>query len=125
MVAHSPAPSIVVVSDDPRVGPALVSYLSASTEATAIEGPTLWGSLSDGVQAAVAVCDLDGTELSVALARIEAWSKDLSLKVIAVSSSPTTRRQARAHGAFHAADKSTDIDHLIESVRSALHAAGR
>ena len=116
------APTVVVVSDDARVGPALVSYLSASTDSMVIEGPIEWASLGDGVRASVAVCDLDRTDLSAALDRLEAMSRDPSLKVIALSTSAKARRRAVERGAVYAADKSTDMDRLTERIRSSAGA---
>lgn len=120
MVNPAAAPAIVVISDDPRVGHALVSYLSTST-ALLIQGPVHWENLNGGVRAAVAVCDLDRTDLSAALDQLGAMSRDSSLKVIALSTSPEARRQALERGALYAADKSAEMDQLAERIRSAAN----
>lgn len=121
-----PAPSVIaVVSDDPRVGPALVSYLRASMQIAQIEGPIPYSRLTDDLDAAVAICDLDGTDLSAALAQINALVGRAGLRVIALSASPRSRLRAIENGALHAADKSIETDHLIDLVDAALVAFGR
>ena len=117
----SPTPVILVVSDDPRVGHALVSYLSAAAASLSVTGPLDCGVLRDPatIHATTVVCDLDGCDLPAAFTLIEDLVRTHGPAVVGLSSRPRIRQEALDHGATAAADKSDDVDQLVAVIQAA------
>jgi DNA-binding NarL/FixJ family response regulator len=126
-VATVPKPEsvILVVSDDARVGRALVSYLSTAAASLSVAGPLGCGALRDAatLHPAVVVCDLDGCNLTAAFALIEQLVRSHNPSVVALSSRAGIRRLALDHGATTAADKSDDVDQLAAIIQEATSMA--
>jgi DNA-binding NarL/FixJ family response regulator len=114
-------PVVIVVSDDPRVGPALISYLASDNSDMTMRGPVGYHELNPATvsDADIVVCDLDGTELTAALHWVETLVSAPAIAVVALSSNPTVRRRALEHGAASAVDKSADVDRIARLVTSA------
>jgi DNA-binding NarL/FixJ family response regulator len=112
---------VIVASDDPRVGPALVAYLASTNPAITTTGPVAYDDLTAAAvyTAHVIVCDLDETNVTAALRWVETLARELGIAVVALSSNPTVRRQALGCGAASAVDKSTDVDRLARDVAAA------
>jgi hypothetical protein len=117
-VTSSPPPLAIVASDDPRVGTALVSYLSSTSSATTARGPVAYDDLTtaDVSAANVIVCDLDGSSITAGLGWVTTLAREPTITVLALSSNPTVRRLALESGAASAIDKSTDVDCLARHV---------
>ena len=117
-----PRPVILVVSDESRVGHALVSYLSAATASLTVTGPLTCEALKDPatIEATTVICDLDGCDLPAAFALIEHLSRTGGPSVVALSSRPGIRREALDHGARAVADKSDDVDQLSAIIEAAI-----
>jgi len=100
-------PTVAVVSDDHRVGRALVAFLSSDGSAAAqIIGPYTYHADQGQFRHADAVmCDLDGCDLAAAFHLVEGLSA-AHIPVLAISASTAVRMQALARGAAASADKS-------------------
>jgi DNA-binding NarL/FixJ family response regulator len=118
-VTSRPAAVVLVVSDDPRVGPALVSYLSSGSSGMTARGPISYGDLAALSDADVIVCDLDETDLATALQSVYMLAHERATPVVALSSNPTIRRRALERGAASAEDKSADVDRIAHHVAAA------
>jgi hypothetical protein len=114
-------PIVAVVSDDRRVGPALVAYLSSDGFAAAqVIGPyTYYGGQRQFRQAEAVVCDLDGCDLAVAFHLVERVAA-ARIPVVAISASVAVRTQALARGAAACADKSAAaLEELVRQLGDA------
>jgi DNA-binding NarL/FixJ family response regulator len=118
-VTSQPAAVVLVVSDDPRVGPALVSYLSSDSSAMTTHGPISYRVLAALCDADVIVCDLDETDLATALESLAMLAQERATPVVALSANPTIRRRALERGAACAEDKSADVDRIAHHVAAA------
>ena len=100
-------PTVAVVSDDHRVGRALVAYLSSDGLAAAqVIGPyTYHAGQGQFRHAEAVVCDLDGFDLAADLHLVERVAA-AHIPVFAFSASAAVRTQALARGAAACADKS-------------------
>ena len=100
-------PTVAVVSDDHRVGRALVAYLSSDGFAAAqVIGPYTYHADQGQFQhAGAVVCDLDGCDLATAFHFVERVTA-AHIPVLAISASAAIRTQALARGAAACADKS-------------------
>ena len=105
-MAHRP-PIVAVVSDDHRVGRALVAYLSSNGSAAAqVIGPYTYHADQGQFRHAEAVlCDLDGCDLAAALRLVQRVAA-AHIPVLAISASAAIRTKALTRGAAACADKS-------------------
>ena len=97
-MAHRP-PIVAVVSDDHRVGRALVAYLSSNGSATAqVIGPYTYHADQEKLRDAEAVlCDLDGCDLAAALRLVQRVAAT-HIPVFAISASAAVRTEALSQG---------------------------
>jgi len=104
-------PTVAVVSDDHRVGRALVAYLSSDgsadgSAAAQVIGPYTYHADQEQFRHAEAVvCDLDGCDLAAAFHLVQRVTA-ARIPVFAISASAAVRTQALARGAAACADKS-------------------
>jgi nucleoside 2-deoxyribosyltransferase len=111
------SPTVAVVSDDHRVGRALVAYISRDGSAAAqVIGPYTYHADQEQFRHADAMlCDLDGCDLATAfnlMGRVAA-----QIPVFAISASPTVRTQALARGATSCADKTAvTLEELVRQL---------
>jgi DNA-binding NtrC family response regulator len=100
-------PTVAVVSDDHRVGRALVAYLSSDGFAAAqVIGPYTYHVGQGQFRRAEAIlCDLDGCDLAAAFHLIERVAA-AHIPVLAISASAAIRTKALTRGAAACADKS-------------------
>ena len=100
-------PTVAVVSDDHRVGRALVAYLSSDGFAAAqVIGPYTYHADQGQFQhAGAVVCDLDGCDLATAFHFVERVTA-AHIPVLAISASAAIRAKALTRGAAACADKS-------------------
>lgn len=105
-MTHRP-PTVAVVSDNRRVGRALVAYLSSNGFAAAqVIGPYTYHAAQEQFRHAEAVvCDLDGCDLTAAFHLIERVAA-AHILILAISASPAIRTKALTQGAAASADKS-------------------
>ena len=105
-MAHRP-PIVAVVSDDHRVGRALVAYLSSNGSAAAqVIGPYTYHADQGQFRHAEAVlCDLDGCDLAGALRLVQRVAT-AHIPILAISASAAIRTKALTRGAAACADKS-------------------
>ena len=101
-------PTVAVVSDDRRVGRALVAYLSSDGSAAAqVIGPyTYYADQEQFRHVQAVLCDLDGCDLTAALHLVQRAAA-ARIPVFAISASAAIRTKALAWGAAACADKST------------------
>jgi DNA-binding NarL/FixJ family response regulator len=114
-------PTVAVVSDDHRVGPALVAYLSSDGLAAAqVIGPyTYHAGQGQFRHAEAVVCDLDGCDLAAALHLVQRVAA-AHIPVLAISASAAVRTQALARGAAACADKSAAaLEELVRQLTGA------
>ena len=114
-------PTVAVVSDDHRVGRALVAYLSSDGLAAAqVIGPyTYRAGQGQFRHAEAVVCDLDGCDLAAALHLVERVAA-AHIPVLAISASAAVRTQALARGAAACADKSAAaLEELVRQLTGA------
>jgi CheY-like chemotaxis protein len=114
-------PTVAVVSDDHRVGRALVAYLSSGGSAAAqVIGPyTYHADLGQFGHAEAVVCDLDGCDLAAAFLLVERVTA-AHIPVLAISASAAVRMQALARGAAACADKSAvALEELVRQLADA------
>ena len=99
--------TVAVVSDDHRVGRALVAYLSSDGSAAAqVIGPYTYHAGQGQFRHAQAVlCDLDGCDLTAAFHLIERVAA-AHIPILAISASGAIRTKALTRGAAACADKS-------------------
>jgi DNA-binding NtrC family response regulator len=110
-------PTVAVVSDDHRVGRALVAYLSSDGSAAAqVIGPYTYQADQEQFRHAEAVlCDLDGCDRAAAFHLMERVAAQIP--VFAISASAAVRTQALAWGATSCADKSaSDLEELVRQL---------
>ena len=100
-------PTVTVVSDDRRVGRALVAYLSSDGSAAGqVIGPYTYHAGQGQFRHAQAVlCDLDGCDLAAAFHLIERAAA-AHIPILALSASAAIRTKALTRGAAVCADKS-------------------
>ena len=99
-------PTVAVVSDDRRVGRALVAYLSSDGSAAQVIGPYTYHAGQRQFRCAEAIlCDLDGCDLAAAFHLIERAAA-AHIPVLALSASAAIRTKALTRGAAASADKS-------------------
>ena len=118
-MAHRP-PIVAVVSDDHRVGRALVAYLSSNGSAAAqVIGPYTYHADQEKFRHAEAVlCDLDGCDLAAALRLVQRVAAT-HIPVFAISASAAVRTQALSQGATSSADKSAlALEELVRQLVS-------
>ena len=118
-MAHRPL-IVAVVSDDHRVGRALVAYLSSNGSAAAqVIGPYTYHADQEKFRRAEAVlCDLDGCDLAAALRLVQRVAAT-HIPVFAISASAAVRTQALSQGATSSADKSAlALEELVRQLVS-------
>ena len=100
-------PTVAVVSDDHRVGRALVAYLSSDGSAAAqVIGPYTYHADQEQFRHAQAIlCDLDGCDLAAAFHLVQRVAA-ARIPVVAISASAAIRTKALTRGAAACADKS-------------------
>jgi DNA-binding NtrC family response regulator len=113
-------PTVAVVSDDHRVGRALVAYLSSDGSAAQVIGPYTYHADQEKFRHAEAVlCDLDGCDLAAAfhfIGRVAA----AHVPVLAISASAAIRTRALSQGVTSCADKSAlALEELVRQVADA------
>jgi CheY-like chemotaxis protein len=118
-MAHRP-PIVAVVSDDHRVGRALVACLSSDGSAAAqVIGPYTYHADQEKFQHAEAVlCDLDGCDLAAAFRLVQRVAA-AHIPVFTISASAAVRTQALSQGATSSADKSVlALEELVRQLVS-------
>ena len=116
-MSHRP-PTVAVVSDDHRVGRALVAYLSSDgSPASQVIGPYTYDADQEQFRhAGAVVCDLDGCDLAAAFHLLERVAA-AHIPVLAISASPAVRTQALARGAAACADKTAvTLEELVRQL---------